>query len=123
MHKGHLNEPKLVHFVDMKSSKPKKPIDLYRVDTSFHFSIWPVLVLAQCFCMMPISGVRCTDLEYERASGRLKFRWRSIRVVWTIVYLGFGTYLTYLYLHRLNDTGVTAKNIGLFLFITSRLFI
>lgn len=104
-----------VHFIYLNSSKNTKSSDLFRVDTSFHFAIWPVLALAQCFCILPINGIQCNDLEYEKASDRLRFRWGSFRVIWTMVCIGFGTVLTYLYFHRLSNTGVTAKNIGLLL--------
>lgn len=114
MLKGNRAQPKQVHFIEVNPSKRNiMSTNHYRVDTSFQFAIWPVLAAAQCFCMMPLSGVRCKDLEYEKATARLRFRWRSLRVVWTLAYLGFGTCLTYLYFDRLTDTGVTAKNIGL----------
>lgn len=114
-------QPKQVHFVNVRPSKRKVSDDQFRVDTSFQFAIWPVLAMAQCFCMMPLSGVRCKDLEYEKASERLIFRWRSIRVLWTLAYLGFGTCLTYLYFDRLTDTGLTAKNMGFDLFVVVKI--
>lgn len=83
------------------------------VDDTFQYAIWPVLAMAQCFGMMPIVGVYCGAIEDEKACDRLMFRWRSVRVLWTLFYLGVGLLLAYLYISRISETGVTAKNMGL----------
>lgn len=121
MSNGKRTRPKQLHFVNVDVSNRKMSTDNYRVDTSFQFAIWPVLALAQCFAMMPVTGVRCKDLEYERACERLTIRWWSFRVIGTLVYVVLGSVLLWMYTDRMSDTGVTAKNIGGAIFIVCSL--
>lgn len=85
-----------------------------------------VLAVAQFYAMMPIFGVRCGSRKSggnaddgdnggdgTTSGSALRFRWRSLRVVWTLLYMAVGWALMYLYWKRLHETGVTAKNIGL----------
>lgn len=80
-----------------------------------------VLAVAQFFGMMPIIGVRrCCDVgpsnsrNNTAAANAMCFRWCSVRVLWTILYLIGGLVLAILYARRLSETGVTAKNIGVY---------
>lgn len=100
-------KPKQVQFFKVEQRPENKP-----VDSSFQFAIWPVLAMAQYFAMMPIVGVRCRAKEAAKATDRLQFRWRTLRVLWTLAYLVLGSILTYMYMHRMTETGVTAKNMG-----------
>lgn len=45
----------------------------------FHEAISPILVMAQCFGVMPVTGVKC------KSASMLKFQWKSVRVAYSFV--------------------------------------
>lgn len=75
------------------------------VSHTFHTSPSAVLAVAQFFGMMPISGVRSTNVQ------KLRFQWRSVRVIWSLFYLSCGIVLSGLYALRLHQTGLNTKNL------------
>lgn len=46
-----------------------------------HLIFYSVLVLAQCFCLMPVKGIKCKNAE------NLSFSWRSFRTVSCLLFL------------------------------------
>lgn len=92
---------------------------------TFHAAMWPgnytkiqilpkrfweiynflvVLTVAQFFGLMPLHKIR--NLH------SLSFRWLSLRVLISAVYLVIGAFMTYFYMNRLTKVGITAKNLG-----------
>lgn len=63
-----------------------------------------VLAVAQCFGLLPIHGVRHLH--------SLSFRWISLRVLISTLYMVLGLIVTFLYMNRLKKIGITAKNLG-----------
>ncbi|XP_047354719.1 gustatory receptor 5a for trehalose-like [Vespa velutina] len=57
---------------------------------SFHASIRPIILLANCFSILPVSGVNSPDASY------LKFTWYSPKLLYTIVFFLSTTVMTVL---------------------------
>lgn len=55
---------------------------------SFHEAFGPVLIVAQCLAMLPVTGVKSSS-----AYG-LNFSWRSYRAVYSVIAFGFATLYT-----------------------------
>lgn len=66
---------------------------------SFQEAIGPVLVLGQCFGSMPVEGILSKDI------GNLKFRWNSLRTIYSIVFLTCGTIESCMAVRRLLRLG------------------
>lgn len=49
---------------------------------TFHEAIWPVLIFAQLFGVMPVSGIR------SRSVAELKFKWNSKRSIYSWITAG-----------------------------------
>lgn len=73
--------------------------------TNLNIICFAVLAVAQCFGLMPIHGIR--NLH------SLSFRWISVRVLISTLYMVLGIIVTYLYMNRLKKIGITAKNLGM----------
>ncbi|XP_068149019.1 gustatory receptor for sugar taste 61a [Drosophila tropicalis] len=79
---------------------------------TFHRAIRPYLCLAQIFGIMPLSNVLSRDPQ------EVKFRMRSMGMVFTVVFLLLGGLKTIIVADRLLTVGLNAKNmVGLFFFI------
>ena len=52
-------------------------------DGSFNYAIRPVLIMAQCFSLLPVGGVYTKDIS------NLKFKWISFRIFYAVVVLFF----------------------------------
>lgn len=60
----------------------------FRFNGSFHEAIGSVLVIAQCFGVMPVCGVKCDSAE------QLRFEWQSVRAVYSaIAFVGVVWYM------------------------------
>lgn len=70
----------------MQWLKPDKQND-YILDGSFQEAIGPILVIAQCFGVMPVVGVK------SRLASELRFKWNSLRTIYS--YIAF--LLTFIY--------------------------
>lgn len=67
-----------------------------------------VLVLAQCFGILPVIGVR------QPNPNKLKFKWNSFRVLFSVVVIFFGiTESIFVLKSVLKNGAVTPKNIGI----------
>ena len=75
------------------------------VDT-FHVAIAPILVIAQCFGIMPVVNIA------QRDPRKLRFQWRSLRTLLTVILILSGFLTAILLLKSLLKTGISAKNIG-----------
>lgn len=66
---------------------------------SFHQSVGFALTYGQCFGMLPVDGV----LAYDE--NQVKFRWKSIKTIYSMVFLFCGTVESYLGISRLLRLG------------------
>lgn len=81
---------------------------------SFHNSVGPVLVFAQFFGVMPVSGVLAKNED------GVKFKWMSIRTVYSMLFLLFGTIESSLGTRRFLRLGFNVHfSEGLLFFITA----
>lgn len=55
---------------------------------SFHEALSSMLVIAQCFAMLPVNGLKKSS-AYE-----LRFSWQSIRTIYSITAFGFAASYT-----------------------------
>ncbi|KAH0949288.1 Gr1 [Eciton burchellii] len=77
---------------------------------SLHASMKPIIMLAQCFSMLPVCGVNKPDASY------LRFTWRSPKILYTaIVFLG-AFIITIYNLLRLFQTGINSTKMTTFVF-------
>lgn len=66
------------------------------------------MVLAQCFGILPVIGVRQSNPH------KLKFKWNSFRVLFSVVVIFFGlTESIFVLKSVLKNGAVTPKNIGI----------
>ncbi|XP_043500327.1 gustatory receptor for sugar taste 64f-like [Polistes fuscatus] len=83
---------------------------------SFHASIRPIILLANCFSMLPVSGVNTPDASY------LKFTWRSPKLLYTIVSFLGCTVMTVFNILQFANTGFNSlKTTSLVFYGTSLL--
>lgn len=64
------------------------------------------MVIAQCFGVMPVSGIKQPD------ECKVIFNWRSLRIMLSVIYVVLGLVANILYLRRISQIGINAKNIG-----------
>jgi pheromone shutdown protein TraB len=65
-----------------------------------------VLVLAQCFAIMPVNGIT------HSSPSQVQFQWYLLRTVYTIVYLVCALLIAIALLEAQLTEGITARNIG-----------
>ncbi|XP_053986400.1 gustatory receptor for sugar taste 64f-like [Hylaeus volcanicus] len=68
---------------------------------SLHASMRPIIMLAQCFSMFPVSGVNTPDASY------LRFTWRSPKIIYCIISLLGSSMMTVFNILRIVTTEVT----------------
>ncbi|XP_046734696.1 gustatory receptor for sugar taste 64f-like [Diprion similis] len=79
------------------------PQNKWRDDQNrFHLAIGPILLMAQCFAVLPVSGVRSPDSSY------LKFTWKSPKILYFIISLTGAITLTVSSIVRVSHSGITA---------------
>lgn len=86
--------------------KIEKAVELKDSDDSFQFAISPVASFVQFMGLMPVCGISQTNPKL------IKFRWKSIRVAYTILYTFYGFIVSTLFFTFIADQGISAKNIG-----------
>ena len=80
---------------------------------SFHQAIGPILVIGQIFGLMPIQGILGKDID------SLKFRWISLRTIYSIFFLTSGTIEATMVVVRLVRMGLCLNYVGGILFFVS----
>uniref|UniRef100_A0A1I8QER6 Gustatory receptor n=1 Tax=Stomoxys calcitrans TaxID=35570 RepID=A0A1I8QER6_STOCA len=83
---------------------------------SFHEAIGPVLVIAQCFCLMPVRGIR------SHSAKGLNFRWLSFRTAYCLVYMLSTIVDTLLTLNMVRYKKLDVRNIEPLVFHITILF-
>lgn len=73
---------------------------------SFHQAIFPILLMAQIFALMPVAGIGAA------APTGLKFSWRSIRTVYSLFFVLTGTMAVLFEFYRASGDALNAKSFG-----------
>nr|XP_012217698.1 PREDICTED: gustatory receptor for sugar taste 64f-like [Linepithema humile] len=99
---------------EMSSTIP--PSETFNPATdSLHASMRPIIMLAQCFSMLPVCGVNRPDASY------LRFTWRSPKILYSaIVFLGIVT-VSVCNVWRLCSTGLNSTKMTTFVFYATTL--
>ncbi|XP_078034005.1 gustatory receptor for sugar taste 64f isoform X2 [Augochlora pura] len=77
---------------------------------SLHASMRPIIMLAQCFSMFPVSGINTPDASY------LRFTWRSPKIIYCAISLFGLILLTIFNIMRMISTGVNSTKMTTFVF-------
>ncbi|TDG48492.1 hypothetical protein AWZ03_005036 [Drosophila navojoa] len=88
---------------DFRVIKSETTTDYAQLDL-FHRAASPIMLLGQCFAIMPLTGIR-------KASPRhVHFRFKSVPMIVTVIFMMASSVLTLSMLKFLLNIGVTAKN-------------
>ncbi len=79
---------------------------VFQISSIFLFSSRAVIYVAQFMGFMPIQGIRTGN------PFKFEFKWKTFRVMITLLYLVLGVSTATMYLQRIARIGITAKNIG-----------
>lgn len=82
------------------------PIDEFKPDDSFHIAMKPIATFVQFCCLMPVTGISYNNPKI------LRFKWTSYRVIFTLIYIGYGAFTSILFFTFIYDLGISTKNIG-----------
>lgn len=98
-------ESVLLHSSSFFCSKTGLIVCLNIVQSSHDFS-GIVLVVAQCFCLMPVRGIR------SKSAKGLSFRWMSFRTGYCLVYMLLTIADTFLTVNMIRHAELDVRNIG-----------
>ncbi|XP_033241095.1 gustatory receptor for sugar taste 64a isoform X2 [Drosophila pseudoobscura] len=76
----------------------------------FHRAVYPFMFLAQCFAVMPLTGIR------EPNPRRVRFTYKSLPMVVTLTFIAAALMMELAMLKHLLQIGINAKNFGLVFF-------
>nr|XP_014092182.2 gustatory receptor for sugar taste 64a isoform X1 [Bactrocera oleae] len=96
---------------DFHYKKPTERIDYSRLDI-FHRAVGPILIIGQCFSLMPVQGVGQPNPRHVR------FSFRTLRVMITLIFLIASSALNLAMMKHLARIGVNAKNLVGVVFFT-----
>ncbi|XP_068986732.1 gustatory receptor for sugar taste 64f-like isoform X1 [Bombus flavifrons] len=77
---------------------------------SLHASMRPIIMLAQCFSLFPVSGINNSDASY------LRFTWRSPKFVYCAMSIFGSSVMTIFNILRIVSTGVNSTKMTTFVF-------
>lgn len=81
---------------------------------SFHDAVGPILKVAQVFAMMPVDGTTAKDIS------NIKFHWKSLKTIYSLLFLFCGTIECLLCFRLLIKTGMSLEmSNSLFFFFIS----
>jgi hypothetical protein len=95
--------------VDKTNLKMKKS-NVRRRSRSFHESVRPALIFGQFFAMLPVNGISSHN------GHNLRFRWLSIKTIYSITFLTLGTIESCLVTRRVFVIGFTIVNVETVIF-------
>lgn len=87
-------------------SEETEPIKQKDLDDSIHVAIKPIACFVQFLFLMPVCGISSDSPK------NLQFKWKSFRVLMTLLYILYGLCVSFLYLEFIYDMGINAMNIG-----------
>ncbi|KYM99149.1 Putative gustatory receptor 64f, partial [Cyphomyrmex costatus] len=90
------------------------PSDTFNPSTdSLHAAMRPIILLAQCFSILPVCGINKPDASY------LRFTWYNPKVFYAIIVI-LGTFLvTLANIHRLVTSGIDSTKMTTFVFFAT----
>ncbi|CAL7948745.1 unnamed protein product [Xylocopa violacea] len=77
---------------------------------SLHASMRPIIMLAQCFSMFPVSGINTPDASY------LRFTWRSPKFIYCAISFLGSSMMTVFNILRIISTGINSTKMTTFVF-------
>ncbi|XP_037946086.1 uncharacterized protein LOC119678365 [Teleopsis dalmanni] len=83
------------------------------VSDIFHRAVYPIIIIAQCFGVMPVMGVR------HKNPRRMRFSFISMQLLVTLIYFGTTILLLVFMVRHLWFVGIDAKNIGVIFYISA----
>ena len=95
------------------SKFPNIPQKQFQSDDSFISAISPVATLVQFLALMPVCGISHAN------SSALKFKFFSLRVIWTVCYILYGAAVSGYFFTFIYGLGISAQNIGNYQIIRS----
>ncbi|XP_034109906.2 gustatory receptor for sugar taste 64a [Drosophila albomicans] len=81
----------------------EKPTDYAQLET-FHRAVYPVMLLAQCFSLMPLTNI------WQPNPRCMRFKFKSLQMLVTIIFMVVTSVLLVSMLKHLFKIGITAKN-------------
>lgn len=78
------------------------------INGSFHEAFGPILVIAQCFALLPVVGVK------GPSSYVLRFTWKSFRTIYSVAAFGFALSYTIFATCQTLAHEITFKSIGMY---------
>ncbi|XP_018783856.1 PREDICTED: gustatory receptor for sugar taste 64a [Bactrocera latifrons] len=96
---------------DFHYKKPSEHTDYSRLDI-FHRAVSPILIIGQCFSLMPVQGVSQPNPRHVR------FSFKTLRVLITLIFLVASSALNLAMMKHLARIGVNAKNLVGVVFFT-----
>lgn len=79
------------------------------INGSFHEAFGPVLVIAQCFALLPVVGIKGSS------SYGLRFTWKSFRTIYSVAAFCFALSYTIFAACQTLAKEITFKSIGMYL--------
>lgn len=73
---------------------------------SFHRAIYPILLVAQIFCLMPVAGISATS------PAALKFKWSNLRTINSIAFIFIAILAFGIELIRASNEELSAKSLS-----------
>ncbi|XP_063972237.1 gustatory receptor for sugar taste 64f-like isoform X3 [Diachasmimorpha longicaudata] len=86
------------------------PTHFVQNSDSLHTAIKPIINLAQCFAVFPVNGVNTPD------SSHLKFTWRSLKILYSMIVLVLSVIMTGASIHRILSSTFTSPKMTTLVF-------
>ncbi|KAG7202791.1 hypothetical protein KM043_009958 [Ampulex compressa] len=117
LHVGLLDNLKPSDIVIPRMSVPSIPsADTYNPGAdSLHASMRPIIMLAQCFSLLPVSGVNTPDATH------LKFSWRSPKILYSALSFAGSLTMTIFNILRIIATGINSTKMTSLVFYGTNL--
>ncbi|XP_054734432.1 uncharacterized protein LOC129241906 [Anastrepha obliqua] len=96
---------------DLHYIKPNEHTDYSKLDI-FHRAVSPIIVIGQCFALLPVLGVRHANPRH------LRFSFRSFQVLITLIFLIASSIFNLAIIKHLAKIGIDAKNLVGIMFFT-----
>lgn len=76
--------------------------------SSFFRAMGPILIMSQCFGLMPVNGIRGRDVTY------IHFKWLSLKLMYSVIAILGALITTILYFIQFTTTGKQFADIGMY---------
>lgn len=112
---NHNSTNRRLSIVDCFRSSSNKIHHVYR--DSFHRAVYPIILVAQVFSLMPVEGISAANATF------LRFKFYSIRTIYSCVFTVLAFLILAFEIYRVkNNNDATAKNLGTFYLLIFCLF-